>query len=150
MAIDYHLAIATGASPVAVAALALPDLAVYEAPGLPGLFTADTPDSLGFGVALRAATDGWVSGLIDDGSALDWTPEAYISFGFRMSDGDLGETGLSNVLTAIARILATMTDDLAFRSDDYMYLTRFGGRLVKYHRKDFWDWYEFANAIVPG
>jgi hypothetical protein len=31
-----------------------------------------------------------------------------------------------------------------------MYLTLFAGQVVKYHRKDFWDWYEFANTIVPG
>jgi hypothetical protein len=149
MAIDYYLAIATDASPVAIAAIALPDLSVHEAADFPGLFTTDTRASHGFGIALRTARNEWVSCVNDDGGEWEWAPDVYASVSFRMAKDDISGKGMPNMLRAIARVMAAMSEDLAFTSDNFLYLTRFGGTLVKYHRKDFWDWYEFANTIVP-
>jgi hypothetical protein len=149
VAIDYYLAIATDASPVAIAAIALPDLAVHEAADLPGVFTTDTRASHGFGVVLRTARNQWVSGVSDDGGEWEWAPDVYASVSFRMAKNDDSGKGMPNMLAAIARVMAALKDDLAFTSDNFVYLTRFAGQVVKYHRKDFWDWYEFANTIVP-
>src|SRR5262245_37553323 len=85
MALDYTLAIATDASPLAVAAIAVPGVDVREEPEFPGLFTADTYDSLGFGFASRIARGWWVSGMDDGGIPWEWAPEVYVSIGLRMS-----------------------------------------------------------------
>jgi hypothetical protein len=150
MAIDYRLAIATDASPVAVAAVALPRVEVDEVADRPGLFAADTRGSLGFGVAIRTARNGWVGGIDDHGAEWEWARDVYALVGFRMVKDDIAGTGMPHMLEAIARVMVALTEDLAFVSDNYVYLSRLGGRVVKYHRPDFWDWYGFANTIVPG
>lgn len=151
MSVTYRLTLA-GEIPVKrVAECAIPDLP--ERAGQP-----DSPDRLsvglyeqrGFWLSVRSGRAGYYDAADDDGERWEWKPAAYVNVTFALSKDDPTDRGTSNMIGAVARVLAGLPEDAALLlNGDVLLLTRVDGALRKHNRTTWWSHYQFANQLIP-
>src|SRR5262249_21297619 len=122
MAIEYRMTLACGTPVELLAERAFP--APEERPtGAPPLLSATLFDRYGFQVHLAAGENGYL-----DADGWEWKPPAYVSINFRFDKFADREWVVTNMITAVRRVLTTGPEDAAFIfNGDVLLLTRFYG-----------------------
>ncbi|MDT0532335.1 SitI3 family protein [Micromonospora sp. DSM 115977] len=146
MAIEYQLTLAGDVPIERVANLAAPEATEQPTePGRPRLFRADLDERHGYAVAVYSGSNGYYDAEDDDGSQWEWEPDQYVNLSFRMRKNQPSEAGVRNMVTAVARVLASQSEDAALMLDgNWLLLTRAGGILRK-HRPSWWEHYDVAD-----
>jgi len=148
MALEYRLTLA-GSTPVhEVAERALPDQA--ERPtGTTTLISADLYDRYGFGVTITAGRNAYIAVETDEG-LWEWEPTEYVSLTFRMDKFADAKGNVSNMLTAVRRVLDTGPEDATLvLNGDVLLLTRLNATLTKHHHNTWWTAYPTATETFP-
>ncbi|MGW0435510.1 SitI3 family protein [Micromonospora sp. NPDC003197] len=150
MAINFRLTIATEMLLEQAAKLAAPE--ATEKPPAPGhspYFSADFYEQRGYAITISGGKNGYYSAEGDSGDEFEWELETYINFSFHMRKS-MGDEDVSNMLTTVARILASRPEDAALIQDgNWLLLTRLNGKLRKHSLSDFWRGAVYNN-IIPG
>lgn len=148
MAIEYRLTVA-GANPAeALAARAVPDATMRPTPS-GRLLEADLRDSLGLTLTVRSDTAGYVEAQDDNGDWWTWEPSEYTALTMQIPDDDKHITAVTNMLTIVARILASGAEDLALVVQaDTLLLTRQDGIVRKHARTTWWRRHAPADDII--
>ena len=149
MGIDYHLTLGGDISLQRVAELVGPELTA-DTPEFPDdlpRYSADLTEQAGYSVSVYRGQHGYCDAEDDDGSQWEWEPDVYVNVSFRMSKNDESEAGTPNMVAAVGRVLAGVTQDAALiLNDNWLLLTRVDGRLRK-HRPAWWNNYNLNDAI---
>jgi hypothetical protein len=148
MAVEYQLTLAGDIPLEEVAAVAAPEAAEIPTPSGGGrLFTADLRDRYGYGVSIFGGRDGYCEAEDGDGSRWEWELESYVDVIYRLSKDQPTDRATSNVVTAVARVLASRAEDAALvLNGNWLLLTRMGGTLRK-HRPTWWNTYGVDGLI---
>ena len=155
MSLEYRLTLAGTVPIVEVAARAFPDPADRPAPDEDGkTLSADLDDRYGFTADLITTTGRYYSAppeAGDDFEYWEWEPAVSVDLTFRFTwDGDRFPAAFRAVVTAIAQVLASGTEDAAIMvSGDTVLLTRVNGVVTK-HDRGWWEHYPWANTLIPG
>lgn len=148
MGTEYALTLAGDVTPESVAALVAPE--AIEVQGLPAderLLSADLDERYGYSVSIYAGVHGYYEAEYDDGSPWIWEPDRYVNVGFRMWKNDPSDRGTTNMVAAVARVLACRTEDAALvLNNNWLLLTRVTGSTHK-HFPTWWDNYNVGHLI---
>ncbi|MEV0393829.1 SitI3 family protein [Polymorphospora rubra] len=150
MGIEYRLTLAGELPLERVAELAAPEATELPAQaGYPRAFGADLNDRLGYSITIIAGTGGYYDAQIDDDTSWVWEPAAYVDVDFDIAKDAPGHEGKRNMMVAVDRLLAGLTEDAALvLNGNWLLLTRLGGQVVR-HNPD--EWYDEAyDGILPG
>lgn len=148
MTIDYRLTLAGDVPLEDVAGVVAPE-AVERQPlaGYQRLLVADLHERCGYGVSILAGRHGYYDAEGDEGFHWEWELEAYVNVVFRLSKDQPTDRATSNVVTAVARVLASRAEDAALvLNGNWLLLTRMGGTLRK-HRPTWWNTYGVDGLI---
>jgi hypothetical protein len=155
MSLEYRLTLAGTVPMDEVAARAFPDPADRPVPSPSGKTLAiNLDDRYGFTVSVLVDEDGLYGAPPkggDDFEYWEWEPGAAVDLTISMTwGGDRFPAALRSAVTAIARVLASGTEDAAIMlSGDLVLLTRVNGVVTKYDRS-WWEHYPWANDLIPG
>lgn len=150
MAIDYSLTLAEDIPVEQIADRTLPNpaerftLTWYE-----GILTGDFYDQYGFGLSFYAGQHRrYIEAETDEGVWV-WEPEVYVGIGFGMDKEQL-DKGVPNMVSIVARVLASTSGDAALTLNGEVLLARVNGVVVKHKRSIWWDHYSYPNEVIPG
>jgi hypothetical protein len=149
MALEYRLTLA-GDTPVELlAARAFPE--PEDRPtGTPPILRAALSEKLGFLVTIRSGQNGYLDATSDDGD-WEWEPGPYVAVGFRLDKDVDREQSVTNMATAIRRVILSGSEDAAFLfNGDVLLFTRFNGNIVKHNRDDWWSHHDAADQLIAG
>jgi hypothetical protein len=152
VSIDFRLTLAGELSVDEVADCAALSTEERPAPvaGYPGLLSADLYNPYGFALSIVAGRDGYYDAKDDDGAEWEWEPGTYVDVDFHMGKDDIAGKGIPNMLAVTARVLACRPEDAALVfNGDLLLFTRTSGVLRKHNRRRWWDFYGFADEILP-
>ncbi|MEO3747467.1 SitI3 family protein [Plantactinospora sp. B5E13] len=138
MSIHYRLTLAGDIPLERVAQLIPAEATEVPAPGGDRVLSADLDDEYGYVLTLTSGVHGYYEAEAD-GIMWQWEPETYVDVTFHMNKDLLTDLGRPRMLRNVAEILASTTEDAALILDDnWLLLTRSGGRLQKHNTAD-WD-----------
>lgn len=149
MAIEYRLTLAGDIPLEQVAELVAPG--ATETSTLRGdkMLSADLNEESGYVVDITSGRHGYYCAEDDAGSLWQWEPEAYVDVNFYMRKDTLTEKGKPQMLTAVARILASRNEDAALTlNGDLLMLTRMAGAIRK-HNADGWYDEDYDSILHP-
>jgi hypothetical protein len=149
VAVEYKLTLAAATPVEQIAERAFPDLGERPVGTVPVL-TAYLSEQRGFVVSVVAGESRYIDVLSDDGS-WEWEPAPYVSVGFRL-DNDADRTwAVSNMMTAVRRILGSGREDAVLvLNGDILLLARLDGVLVRHHSADWWAAHPAADGLMVG
>ncbi|BCJ64744.1 SitI3 family protein [Polymorphospora rubra] len=147
MGISYRLTLAGEIPPRDVVEVAAPDATEARTPAGNQLFSSARYEESGYLMNVSSGSNGYYDAEDDDGY-WEWEPAEYVNISFDMGKDDEAVEGVTNMVTAVARVLADRPEDAALvLNGNWLLLTRVAGTLRR-HRAQWWAHYG-VDGLIP-